>query len=327
MKRRANLILAGFSLLFYSQAAARTPVLSLPGIDVSGGISVSVFRETKSEGKTKTALKVEDTVLEIKGERDSRGFDFAIGTLLLPTVLSSVEQGNDRTGFLWGEVNFKPAENLKIEAGVLPTNIGYELAESYRNFNITYGLVWDSQPFIYRGIRATYTFNESFQVYGEYDRGKELNGSSRNHAFASGISGALSSFYYTLSYFDYGNYKNLFDFSLFTSCKNLKMGINGDYQWLDGKGNRKGYGVAIYIVPEFKKFSLPIRVEMVKDSNSSGIYGFSEKTYSFTLTPTCKLSNNTTIRAEYSLVKSGNSSAFNGSGHKETLSFQLSFTF
>ena len=334
MKRRANLILTGLSLLFSSHAAGAPAPF---GIKVSGGISVSAFRETKSEKGTQTKLKLEDTVLEIKGNRNSAGFDIALGTLLLPTVLSSVDQKNkgnfglnrenDRAGLLWGAVNLKPAENLKLEAGILPTNVGYELAESYRNFNITYGLVWNSQPFIYRGVRATYTFNESFQVYGEYDRGKELNGSSRNHALALGISGALSSFYYTFSYFDYGNYKNIFDFSLSTSCKNLKMGINGDYQWLDGKGNRKGYGVAIYIVPEFKEFSLPIRVEMVKDTNSSSIYGFSEKTYSFTLTPTYNLSSNTTIRVEYSLVKSENGSAFNGSDHKETFSFQLLLNF
>ena len=334
MKRLAVVILTAF-LSLSSLPSKGTELKILPGLNVSGGISVSGFRETETEEGTDSDLKIEDAVFEINGKDI---FDVAVGSLLLPTVLNSTNQENkgnfglnrngDRFGLLWGYLELKPAEKLNLKVGVLPTNVGYELAESYKNFNITYGLVWNSQPFIYRGVRATYTFGESLQIYGEYDRGKELNGNDRDHAFGIGAAGAIGAFYYTVNYFDYGNYKNLFDFTLSTECKKVKLGFNGDYQWLDRDKNKAGYGLAFYVVPNLGRISLPVRVEYVKDINQSGIYGFNDRgTYSFTVTPTYKLSEHTTVRAEYSYVKSNYSKAFNGSDHKEILSFQFSYAF
>ncbi len=338
MKRYAATILTVLLLLSSIPSEGAELKVDLPQLKLSGGLSVSSFRETKTDRGTESSLKLEDALFEIEGGDTSGGFDIAIGSLLLPTVLSSADEENkgnfglnrsdDKFGLLWGYVKVNPVKNLEIDGGVLPTNVGYELAESYKNFNITYGLVWNSQPFIYRGVRVTYTFSESFQVYGEYDRGKELNGNTDDHAFGVGAAGALKGFYYTVNYFDYGNFKNLFDLTLSTECRNIKLGLNGDYQWLDKDGSKAGYGLAVYIVPEFGKISLPIRTEYVRDKNNSGIYGFKDKgTYSFTVTPTYKLSEHTTVRAEYSYVKSNYSEAFNGSDHKETLSFQLSYTF
>ncbi len=336
MKRRAVKILTGLLVLFSSLSVSAKTLSA--GVEVSGGVSISVFEENRTEEGTRTDKKIEDAVLEISKSGKKTGFDLSLGSLLLPTVLNSTKQQNkgnfglnrngDKFGLLWGYLEIKPSENFSIKAGVLPTNVGYELPESYKNFNIIYGMVWNSQPFIYRGVRATYTFNQSLQIYGEYDRGKELNGNSKDHALGAGAAGAIKGFYYTINYFDYGNYKNLFDFTLSTECRNVKLGLNGDYQWLDRDGSKAGYGLAVYIVPEIGKISLPIRFEYVKDRNNSGIYGFNdEETYSFTVTPTYKLSEHTTVRAEYSYVKSNYSEAFNGSDHKEILSFQFSYTF
>ena len=336
MKRCAVEILAGLLLLCPFLQAQGKPISSV--VNLSGGVSVSTFRETGTESGTDTSKKIEDAVLEISVSRKGADFDLSLGSLLLPTVLNSTKQENkgnfglnrngDRFGLLWGYLELKPAGKLNLKVGVLPTNVGYELAESYKNFNITYGLVWNSQPFIYRGVRATYTFGKSLQIYGEYDRGKELNGNDRDHAFGIGAAGAIGELYYTVNYFDYGNYKNLFDFTLSTECKKVKLGFNGDYQWLDRDKNKAGYGLAFYVVPDLGRISLPVRVEYVKDINQSGIYGFNDRgTYSFTVTPTYKLSEHTTVRAEYSYVKSNYSKAFNGSDHKEILSFQFSYAF
>ena len=337
MKRRLTLILTGLLLLCPSASGAEVDLQGVK-LKISGGLSFSGFRETKTEEGTESSLKLEDAVFELKGKEGYDGFDVAVGSLQLPTLLNSAKEENkgnfglnrsdDRFGLLWGYVELNPTKSLEVEGGILPTNVGYELAESYRNFNITYGLVWNNQPFIYRGVRATYTFGEALQVYGEYDRGKELNGSSTDHAFGLGVAGVLNGFYYTVNYFDYGNYKNLLDFTLSTECKNVKLGLNGDYQWLDGDRDKSGFGIAAYLIPEFGNFSLPLRLEYVKDRNKSGIYGFNGRgTYSFSLTPTYKLSKHSTVRTEFSYVKSNYDRAFNGSDHKEILSFQFSLTF
>ena len=310
-------------------------------LQLNGGLSTTEFVESKAEKDESSSndLKLTDAVLELSTKDGYGGIDVAIGSLLTPTVLNSVEaknQGNfglnrddhDKFGLLWGYVSASPFKNLEIDAGILPTNVGYELAPTYQNPNITFGLVWNSQPFIYKGIRATYNLNENIKIYGEYDKGNELNGNSKNHAFAVGSIGSIKDINYTVTYFDYGNYKNLVDFTLGYTYKNVQLGINGDYQWLDSNSSKKGYGIALYVIPQFGKFSIPIRTEYVKDKDDSGIYGFNNKgTYSFTLTPTYKLSEHTTIRAEYSYVKSNDDNAFNGSDHKGIASLQLSFTF
>lgn len=50
-----------------------------------------------------------------------------------------------------------PASFLAIQAGKLPTIIGYESAFTYQNINIQRGLVWNMEPVISRGIRAIIT--------------------------------------------------------------------------------------------------------------------------------------------------------------------------
>ncbi|SMO63698.1 Putative beta-barrel porin-2, OmpL-like. bbp2 [Balnearium lithotrophicum] len=309
--------------------------VNLPEVKLSGGISTTGFNESRAEsyGSSTNNIKLTDAVLELSGGDKFGGFDIALGSILEPTVLGSVNNDNvaivgDHYGILWGYVSALPLKGLEIDAGVLTTNVGYELAATYLNPNITYGLVWNSQPFIYKGARATYNLTDNIQVYAEYDRGDELNGNSKDHAFAVGSIGTVKDVSYKLTYFDYENYKNLIDFTLGYKIKNVQLALNGDYQWLDEDSSKKGYGVVLYIIPEFRKISIPLRAEYVKDKDNSGIYGFNNKgTYSLTITPTYKLSDDTTVRAEYSYVKSNDDNAFNGSDHKGIASVQLSFTF
>jgi hypothetical protein len=54
-------------------------------------------------------------------------------------------------------VELDPASFLSIQAGKLPTLIGYESAFTYQNINIQRGLVWNMEPVISRGIRAIVT--------------------------------------------------------------------------------------------------------------------------------------------------------------------------
>ncbi len=54
-------------------------------------------------------------------------------------------------------VELDPASFLSIQAGKLPTIIGYESAFTYQNINIQRGLVWNMEPVVSRGIRAIIT--------------------------------------------------------------------------------------------------------------------------------------------------------------------------
>ncbi|ADY72690.1 hypothetical protein Dester_0030 [Desulfurobacterium thermolithotrophum DSM 11699] len=340
MVKRALTILTTTLLMAVAESGATEVKVDIPNIKLSGGISATGFNESKAnaDGSSTNDIKLTDAVIELSGGDDFGGFDIAVGSLVTPTVIGSVDaenqgnfglnRNNDKFGILWSYVSVTPIKGLQIDAGVLPTNVGYELAATYLNPNTTFGLVWNSQPFIYKGVRATYTVTDDVQVYAEYDRGSELNGYSKDHAFAVGSIGSIKDINYTFTYFDYGNYKNLVDFTLGYKYGNVQFGVNGDYQWLDSDSSKKGYGIALYVIPEFDKVSLPVRVEYVKNKNGSRIYGFKDKgTYSFTVTPTYKFSDHTFVRAEYSYVKSNDKTAFNGSSHKGVASLQFAFTF
>jgi len=333
--KRAFIILTLALLVVSAVSKAGEIKVNLPEVKLSGGISATDFNKSRAEsdGSSTNNIKLTDAVLELSGGDKFGGFDIAVGSILEPTVVGSVNNDNtaivgDHYGILSGYVYALPLKGLEIDAGVLTTNVGYELAATYLNPNVTYGLVWNSQPFIYKGARATYSLTDDIQLYAEYNRGDELNGNSKDHAFAVGSTGMVKDVSYTFTYFDYGNYKNLIDFTLGYKIKNVQLALNGDYQWLDEDSSKKGYGVALYVIPEFGKISVPFRAEYVKDKDNSRIYGFNNKgTYSLTVTPTYKLSDHTTVRAEYSYVKSNYDNAFNGSDHKGTASVQLFFTF
>ncbi|GAB6076028.1 outer membrane beta-barrel protein [Desulfurobacterium crinifex] len=334
MIRRALTILTTTLLIAVAEAGAAEVKVDIPDIKLSVGISATVFNESKAEaeGNSINDIKLTDAVIELSGGDDFGGFDIAVGSTIDPTVIGSVNNDNtatvgDKYGILWGYIFATLVKGLEIDVGVLPTNVGYELAAAYLNPNITYGLVWSSQPFIYKGVRVIYSVMDNMQIYGEYNRGNKLNGYSKDHAFAVGSIGSIGDVNYTFTYFDYRNYKNLVDFTLGYKYRNVQFAVDGDYQWLDEDSSKKGYGIAFYVIPEFDRFSLPIRVEYVKDKDNSGIYGFDGKsTYSVTVTPTCKLSDHTVVRAEYSFVKSDDE-AFNGSDHKGIASIQLAHIF
>ncbi len=299
---------------------------------ISGGVSVSGFYETaaKGNGESGAGIQLTDLLIELSDENKYGAFDIAVGSIVAPTVIGSVGNVNFATvgngfGLLWANVSIKPVSNLSVEAGILPTNVGYELANTFQNSNITYGLVWNSQPFIYKGVRVTYNA-EKFSFYGEYDRGVELNGNANDHAWAIGSFGTLRSLNYSVTYFDYGNFKDLLDLTVGFSLESVDIGLSGDYQWLDSDKNLSGFGVAFYLVSKIKAFSFPLRLEYVKDRNNSAIYGFNKGALSVTITPTYKISDNLIFRVEYSFVNT-QEKLFNGSKNKSTVSGEIACTF
>jgi len=336
VRKGAKAILTSIILVTASYSTSMSATINTKNVKVKikGGMTVTEFWEAraKSDGSSSNDLKLSDAILNLEVSDSISGIDTGVGTITEPTVISSVNNENtavigDKTGLIWGYLYTNPIKNFKIEAGLLPTNVGYELPATYMNPNIVYGLIWNSQPFVYKGIRTTYDLSENFSLYAEYDKGKELNGNPQDHAIAIGSIGTIEGLGYTVTYFDYANYKNLIDFTLSSEYENFTIAVNADYQWLDENNDKKGYGVAVYLIPSFNKLSLPIRMEYVKDVHNSGIYGFNKPTYSFTVTPTWKISYNSKIRIEYSYAWSRDNAVFNGSNHKGTASFQLLFTF
>lgn len=294
-------------------------------ITLSGAVSTGYFYSTNTGSSNHDDFKVSNFLIGIGSDaKDGAiGFSAGFGSVLLPTVYDGGLTDNKAIlskgfGVIYGYLTYKPVENLTIDAGLLTTNIGYELATSFTNPNITYGAVWSAQPFIYPGARITYQIGD-IKLYAEASKDKGIvDGSSSlptTGSFAVGSVGSLYGFDYAVSYYDYTAYKNLVDVVVAKQIiPNLKLGLNFDYQWLDKTaktpGNDdSGYGVAIYIIPEFDKFSVPTRIEYVNDGSKgkeSGIYSSVSKAYTLTVTPTYKVTKNSYIRAEVSYINSKN---------------------
>ncbi len=334
----AILAVAGGS---FAQEKTITLKLSQP-LELYGGFSAGYFYTTNEGSKnSQDKFQITNAIIGIKGEAGEDiklGFDLAIGGSLWATVfdggqgdLAYIDAANNElkegVGILWGYATLKPHKMLSIDAGVLTTNIGYELADTYSNPNVTFGAVWNSQPFIYPGVRVTLTPTEGVELYAEY------NQESNSDNYAVGVLGEISSVSYTFSYYDYKSDRNLIDVVLGYSIGNVDLGLNADYQWRDKtwKDNNPGkddsaYGVAVYIIPKFENLSVPVRLEYF-DGGTSGIYT-GDKGYTVTVTPTFKPSENTFIRVEVAHV-STDAKIFKGDTKdtKTILALELGFTF
>lgn len=238
---------------------------------------------------------------------------------------------SDQAGILWASVGISPVDRLTVDVGLLTTNVGYEVINTYANPNITLGAVWFAQPVIYPGIRATFKVTKDISVYAEYNN-DAIN--PKKEAFALGSLGSFGGINYVVSYYDYTGYKNLVDVVLRYSVGSINLGLNADYQWLDNSAKSPGqddsaYGVALYVIPNFEKVSVPLRFEYF-DEGTSGIYwgGAGKEGYSLTVTPTFKPTDNSFLRAEVSYISTDNKVFKDGAkDNKTTFAVQLGFTF
>lgn len=246
------------------------------GVEVKpyGGVSFAFFSFNKT-----TALNLTNALLGIETSQKDEvetTLNLLVGNHLLPTVYGSgVEPFNESAKVVWAFITLKK-ENLSLDLGLIPTNVGYELPENYENPNITYGGVWNSQPFIYKGIRLSYEF-KSFTLYGEYNQ----DGGTNNFA------GGIISKNLTLNLFSYPN-MTLVDLVLSKETRRVDLALNLDYF------SNKNYGLALYLIPKFGKVKLPLRLETFKD-----------RTYTITLTPTYELSERFKLRAEFARSEVG----------------------
>ncbi|WP_461829932.1 outer membrane beta-barrel protein [Aquifex sp.] len=344
------LLLGGLS---FSEEKKEFQVVSSIPITISGGITGGYFwtNNTGTSSDEDDKLQLSNAILELSGEygKDIKfGFDIALGSVLVPTIwdggqgdpvrysFTDSAVGTEGAGIIWGYATFKPYKGISIDAGVIPTNVGYEVANTYANPNITLGFVWNAQPVIYEGARVSFDLNELVNIplgfYAEYNQ----EGNSDN--FAAGINGEFAGVSFALSYYDYRASKNLVDLVLGYSIANVDLGLNFDYQWLDDSAKSpnqddSAYGVALYFIPKFEtgkgEVSIPVRLEYF-DEGTSGIYSgaYADTGYSVTVTPTYRPIPNGFIRAEVAYVSTDKKIFKNNTeDNKTTLAVEIGFTF
>ncbi len=337
--------------LLISSAMAGTLTVAHSDLELTGALTAGFFMVDKTANQNdpgaKDYFKVTAIDIELLSKvNDTIGFVADLGQTEQSDLLDPDPSQPTATNFGvdYAYVSIRPLDNLTIDAGVLPTNIGYELYHTYENKNIFFGMVWYAQPVTYAGARITYEAMNNLSLYFEYNQGTQTiaNTTSRD-AFAVGVLGNLfGNLDFAVSYYDYSNLKNLVDVVLSTSFGMLDVALNFDYQWMDDtlKNDFKNqgatsiddsaYGIALYLTPNLTEtLSVPIRLEYVNDGKitnnagvniDDGLYGISgDSAYSITITPTYKPTKNSFVRAEVGYIKMDNNTTLfqNGNGKPE----------
>ena len=339
MKKVIGLAAAG--LLAVNVSNAGTLTVANSDIEMTGGVTAGYFYTTNIGSSNNDYFTVSTFAIDLTSKPSPMiGFTASFGATTQPDLLDETQPPSADFGLEYGWVSIRPFEGLTVDAGLLLTNIGYELYHTYDNRNYTFGLVWYAQPVTYPGARVTYSVANGIDVYAEYtqDTAGSVDGVTPSDAFAFGSIGTVGNFNYAVSYFDYNKTKNLVDVVLSTDVQGIELGVNIDYQWMDDTAkdaikasgatsvDDTAYGVALYAVAKMDVFEIPVRIEYVNDGQSTsssavvdeGIYGIAgDDAWSFTITPTYKPSKNTYVRAEFAYVNTDEKGFLDDEGNKK----------
>lgn len=233
-------------------------------------------------------------------------------------------------------VELDPTSFLSIQAGKLPTIIGYESAFTYQNINIQRGLVWNMEPVISRGVRAIVTAGPLTLKAGANDGFY----SKDKLALEGSVGLTLGSFSTSFNVLipnkntpanDTASIANKQEYDLIASYTAGKLTLGSDLLYVySPKSSKAGFsdsaaayglaGFADYQIND--KFSLGARLEYAfnkstNNPNSANAdligYGPSSKALSFTLTPMYKYKY-LFARVDFSYVRINNYSEGSGFG-------------
>ncbi len=320
MKKILGLAAAG--ILAVNAANAGTITVANSDIELFGGVSAGYFYTTNICGEpyadpNNDYFTVSSFAIGLTSKVNSTiGFTASFGASPQSDLLGLETSKNFGPEFAY--VSIRPIEGLTLDAGLLTTNVGYELYHTWENPNYTFGMVWWGQPVTYPGARATFNVAEGLDVYAEYSNNTAKSSTDPFEAFAVGALGSYGGIDFAVSYFDYSAQKNLVDVVLSTNIAGIDVALNVDYQWFDDSAKADGqddsaYGVALYVIPQLTEtVSIPVRLEYV-DEGTSDIYGVAgDNAWSVTITPTWSPTSNTYLRAEFAYVSTDQKGFYDG---------------
>jgi hypothetical protein len=205
-------------------------------------------------------------------------------------------------------VEYSPMKVLSIQAGKLPTIIGYESAFTYLNNNIQRGLVWNMQPVVNNGVRITYSTDLFFVKFGVNDGFYTLSTTHPKPALEASLgltptkdgSIAINVIFPDKDSRpnDTADPSNKRELNLVASYTPDKLSLGADSLYVEAPRSNtagvskkaKASGVALHLSYGLKPFKLSGRVEYVKDNSDNGgidLVGLGDgnKGWTFTVTP------------------------------------------
>jgi len=240
-------------------------------------------------------------------------------------------------------------KGLSVQAGKLPTIIGYESALTYQNSYIQRGLVWNMQTVINNGVRITYSTDLFFVKLGVNDGFYTLSKKDPKPALEASLG---------LTPIKYGSIalnvllpdkdsrpnktadpSNRRQINLLASYTLDKLSLGADLIYVEAPRSNtagvlekaKASGVALYASYDIKPFKLSGRIEYVKDNSDAGgidLVGLGDgnKGLTFTITP-AYTHGPLFLRGELSYVKADKEFTLNNKKNQTRIGAEVGFMF
>jgi hypothetical protein len=316
----------------------------IAGLDVTGGISAGWFYTSHTgEDSSDNEWLLSNLLIEIS-QKDKTlpvGFAAAIGETSTPALLSTSENTND-IHIEYASLTLTPIDGLTAEVGLLQPNAGYENTYTFNNSNTFLGAVASQQPYNAYGGRFGYDI-KGIYIYGGYYRNRLDDGeyvaydSVPDKSWELGISGKIFGADVSVYNYHLENLRVLTGAVIQRTVSNVDLALNVDYWRWDGsmksaQAEDDSIGGALYVVPHFGKFTIPLRLEYI-DQGKSGIYLDSvnaKQIYSTTLSPTYNILDNAYVRADIGYVHAKDGFTDNDGNTKSyrvCLAVEIGYTF
>jgi hypothetical protein len=285
----------------------------LSGIKFTGGISAGYFYASNPGPDTSSSeFLLSNFLVEISSQDETQPISFAgaFGETSTHSLLGTPEKNED-FDIEYASLSLKPIKDMGIEAGLLQPNSGFENTYTFNNKNVILGAIASQQPYNAFGARASYDVS-GISLWGGYYKSRlddeEYN--SPDYTWEIGLSGSIADNDFNVYNYHIGGQRNLLGAVIERTINNVDLALNIDYWTWDDKvksqyESRSSLGGAVYISPNFGKFSLPMRFEYI-NQNKSEIYienADVKKIYTATVSPTWHFTEKSYIRAEAAYVK------------------------
>ena len=350
MKKLALLSLTAVGGAF----ALELKVEPLGALNLSGAITgYGIYTNNKVGADKKTRYDVGSAIISLSKSAEPFGFTVMAGAYSTPVVGVGISKTSDYTDLFSAlpvaYVELAPVKGLSVQAGKLPTIIGYESAFTYLNNYIQRGLVWNMQPVIHNGVRVSYSTDLFFVKLGVNDGFYTLSTTHAKPALEASLGftpikdGSLS-FNMLLPNKssrpnDTANPANKREFNLVASYTLGKLSLGADAMYVEApKDNTaqvpqkaKASGGCVHFSYDLKPLKLSGRVEYVKDNSDAGgidLVGLGDgnKGWSFTLTPAYS-KGPLFLRGELSYVSADKPFTNNGKKNQTRLGVEVGFIF
>ncbi len=313
----------------------------------------TIYTNNRAGGDKKTRYDIGSALISVSKPAEPVGFTLIGGAYGVPVVGVGIGKTTDATSLFSAlpvaYIEVSPADSLSIQAGKLPTIIGYESAFTFLNNYLQRGLVWNMQPVVNNGVRVVYGWDMFSLKMGINDGFYTLSTKDSKPAFEGSI-GVSPTKESSLSFNflipdkdskpnDTANPSNKREFNAVGSYTIGALSLGIDLLYVEAPKSAKAgvpekakaSGGAFHVSYKFEPFVLSGRVEYVKDNTDAGgidLVGIGEgnKGWTFTLTPSYA-KGPLFVRAELSYVKADNPFTSNNKKDQTRLGLEVGLIF